>query len=401
MRFFAIMGVLLLHMNKLYSPYHEWHVAWNQPPAAIIGHSINYLFDLGYWGVPLFFVISGFILALPFAKHYLIGTPKPSYGKYILRRLTRLEPPYLICLMISVGVSVLIFGQSLRNVVMENYPSLFYGQGFINQRMPAINPVLWSLEVEVQWYLSLPLFAMMFKVKPAILRRAAFVGLSALLYFAGTRVPSPFLVERGFLSFCQYFFVGCILADVYITNWKSAPTRLPVYDLLLPASLILIAAYLTITDSWASCQGLAFAWPIIFKNTFANLILMPATMLMIYISAFRGVAFGRIVCNRWITTIGGMCYTLYLYHYLIARIVNNRICAHLPATSSQYVSIGFAALVVIIGSGIFVLTEKPFMYRDWPKTLATAVRSTLSQWQPSHPESELQKNKAASPRDTA
>ena len=55
---------------------------------------------VGFRGVELFFVISGFILGLPFAAHYLKGAAPVSLRKYYLRRLTRLEPPYIVALLV-------------------------------------------------------------------------------------------------------------------------------------------------------------------------------------------------------------------------------------------------------------------------------------------------------------
>src|SRR6266513_382861 len=47
------------------------------------------LFELGGRGVELFFVISGFILAVPFASQHLCGGPRLGLRKYFLRRITR------------------------------------------------------------------------------------------------------------------------------------------------------------------------------------------------------------------------------------------------------------------------------------------------------------------------
>jgi peptidoglycan/LPS O-acetylase OafA/YrhL len=52
---------------------------------------LSQLLSLGYLGVPLFFALSGFIIARPF----LAGTA-PGVRRYFMRRLRRLEPPYLI-----------------------------------------------------------------------------------------------------------------------------------------------------------------------------------------------------------------------------------------------------------------------------------------------------------------
>src|SRR2546430_10891084 len=61
------------------------------------GHGLlDAILGQGQFGVELFFVISGFVLALPFVAHHVQSGPKPSLRRYYARRLTRLEPPYLI-----------------------------------------------------------------------------------------------------------------------------------------------------------------------------------------------------------------------------------------------------------------------------------------------------------------
>ncbi|HYW39566.1 MAG TPA: acyltransferase family protein, partial [Terriglobales bacterium] len=88
LRFAAIGMVILFHLNGYLtakSPFYSAappHSDWLAQAAMV-----------GFRGVELFFVISGFILGLPFAAHYLKGAAPVSLRKYYLRRLTRLEPP--------------------------------------------------------------------------------------------------------------------------------------------------------------------------------------------------------------------------------------------------------------------------------------------------------------------
>jgi len=56
--------------------------------------------DLPKRGVELFFAISGFILGVPFASALLRNAPAVNLKQYLLRRLTRLEPPYFISLFV-------------------------------------------------------------------------------------------------------------------------------------------------------------------------------------------------------------------------------------------------------------------------------------------------------------
>jgi peptidoglycan/LPS O-acetylase OafA/YrhL len=59
------------------------------------------LLSHGGYGVEVFFAISGFILALPFARQWLQGGRVVQLRQYFLRRVTRLEPPYIVALFVA------------------------------------------------------------------------------------------------------------------------------------------------------------------------------------------------------------------------------------------------------------------------------------------------------------
>src|SRR3954462_11306684 len=88
LRFLAIFSVVvIMHISyylneKFYGGDFVYNHYWK-----------NFIIEGGV-GVPLFFVISGFILALPFAKWRLNGERQVRLKNYYLRRVTRLEPPY-------------------------------------------------------------------------------------------------------------------------------------------------------------------------------------------------------------------------------------------------------------------------------------------------------------------
>ncbi|HVG16816.1 MAG TPA: acyltransferase family protein, partial [Chitinophagaceae bacterium] len=68
----------------------------------IVGAYWRSFFMEGGHGVTLFFMISGFILSLPFAKMHLQkeGAKRINLKEYYIRRLVRLEPPYIIALIL-------------------------------------------------------------------------------------------------------------------------------------------------------------------------------------------------------------------------------------------------------------------------------------------------------------
>ena len=96
LRFLAILPVLILHAASQLLIARGWTTFapdWSKTHGLILR-----VIGTGGIGVQIFFVISGFIIALPFARHALLGAPAPKLGRYFLRRLTRIEPPYILAL---------------------------------------------------------------------------------------------------------------------------------------------------------------------------------------------------------------------------------------------------------------------------------------------------------------
>src|SRR5204862_7288800 len=94
LRFIALAAVFICHLpstllKHVPELYHQTHCELELVRSMIFGG----------FGVQLFFMISGFVLALPFVRYHLGEGPPVSLGKYFLRRLTRLEPPYIVNLL--------------------------------------------------------------------------------------------------------------------------------------------------------------------------------------------------------------------------------------------------------------------------------------------------------------
>jgi len=68
--------------------------------------------------VQLFVAISGFIVTIPFVRHFLLGERKPSLRAFYVKRITRIEPPYVIALVLF-GVGV--FMTARENFRIEDF----------------------------------------------------------------------------------------------------------------------------------------------------------------------------------------------------------------------------------------------------------------------------------------
>src|ERR1700691_4764835 len=82
--------------------------------------------DLAKRGVELFFAISGFILGVPFASHYLLNAPQVKLKAYYLRRLTRLEPPYFLSLLACAAMQAVVSHRSLSDMAPHLLASFVY-----------------------------------------------------------------------------------------------------------------------------------------------------------------------------------------------------------------------------------------------------------------------------------
>jgi peptidoglycan/LPS O-acetylase OafA/YrhL len=238
LRCIAIISVVLYHLGGFLG----WRVA-----------------EYGYRGVNLFYVISGFILGLPFAVQHLQQESPVKLKSYFLRRLTRLEPPYLLSLLICFIGLVWLEGRDGRGLL----PPLAASAGYVHSlwfgAQSPINPVTWSLEVEVQFYCLAPVLALVFALRPQRLRRAVLLALVILagivqLYFW----DASFRLKFSILFAIQFFLAGFLLADVYLVDWKEKPARSWRWDLAaLPGWPLLFT--LSDTQVWVAFPILAFA----------------------------------------------------------------------------------------------------------------------------------------------
>ncbi len=360
LRFFAIALVVLLHAVRLYELDSAADLSGNLP-ADIALH--------GGVGVRLFFVISGFILVLPFARNYLKDGKPVSLKKYYLRRLTRLEPPYIIAMTMWLMVAVLIKHKPFLESLPHYISGITYSHFFFYLRPNDLFFASWSLEIEAQFYVLAPFLALVFAIGNSRTRRTAMV--SAIFVSC---LPQLFLSERvrGLLWFTlpaqlPLFLTGFLLAEAYLAGWhRAARGRALYFDAV--ASFAFLGILLLFKFNLNQC------WDMLF---------LAALVFLFYMSCFNGVCWNAVVRNKWIVTIGGMCYSIYLFHrvvlYFFSEFVITRI--RLPGPLYLDASIKICSMLLITaaaGALIFMIVEKPFMRRDWHLQLFNKVKQACA-----------------------
>lgn len=148
------------------------------------------------------------------------------------------------------------------------------------------------------------------------------------------------------LNFAHYFLTGFLLADLYLTGQLRGNDKHLRWDAVTLMAAAAIIAVLT---------------------RFGHLyFLLPLMVGTLYAGFFMGRLSNAFVRARWIVIIGGMCYTIYLYHILI---ISNLMTKTIPLASiTRPFNLDFALqlgmimpVVFAACAFLFVYTEKPFM----------------------------------------
>ena len=181
----------------------------------------------GNLGVDHFFGISGFLLALPWFVRAREGRPAPSAAAFYRRRWWRIAPAYYLQLAaLFLAVLPLLHGWSYWRSDLYVYALNAAAHGlFLHNLAPltsasmGVNGALWTLGVEAQFYLLLPLVAPLFVRRPAAMLAAAMAIALAWRLFAG----SDFL-RAQLPAYLGHFALGIVLGRAWLAR-RGAPSR--------------------------------------------------------------------------------------------------------------------------------------------------------------------------------
>lgn len=356
LRFVAISSVFLAHT------YHCTLGSATPHPCGLL----HFFMHTAGRGVELFFVVSGFILGLPLARHFLCGAPPVDTARYFWRRLTRLEPPYII-VMVGFFLAQAIpvhssFTSDLdtTSLLKSLGASLLYCHWILIGQRPHLNGVAWSLEVEVQFYILAPIIAaLVFSVSNSFLRRLVF----GALIVAAPWVQQLYEVSPNtILGQIQYFLLGLLLVDIFLSDVRVQVD--PIKNCVLAGFLLVCVFGIPVRESS----------PI-------HLNLFCAFLLVLFLLAMSPGPLRDALRFRPISITGGMCYSIYLLHYPIVVIVGRatRGLAENSGIAPAFLINALAGgLVTLICAGMFfLLIEKPCMDPQWPQKFHARAISFL------------------------
>lgn len=343
LRFVAIFTVFIVHVIAyLLGMNRYWSSAW------LMSH-----YEHLARGVELFFVISGFVIAMPFLKAEKRGGDQVPLKDYFARRLTRLEPPFLIAMLLTYASLVLVHHASAGALWPHLLATCTYTHAMVYGSKSPIAFITWSLEIEVQFYVVAPLIMTIARLRPWV-RHFAFIGLAVASLVCRKLIAACHpVLAASLIEYLPFFIAGIIVCDLAIENGFWGSQRSLRWDAI--GALSLLAAYaLPATALW---EGGAL--PILFGA--------------VVMSAFRGRLLAVLMSLPWLTAIGGMCYTIYLLHvpliYFFGHITERAFVGRSLALNAGIQLLVLSPPVLVICSLFFLLIEKPCMNKQWPRNL--------------------------------
>lgn len=260
--------------------------------------------ESGFLGVDVFFVVSGFLMAIL----YKTGETK----KFFERRAKRLLPAYFTTVAITLIASIfIVLPFELGQVATQSIYSIFFANnfGFWMQNSyfskTDFNPLLhlWSLGVEIQFYLIVPLLVWFFRKSKIFLPLILIGSFLSCVFIVGISPKTSFFMMP--LRIWE-FLIGFVIA-YYLTNKGNIKTTK--YQWIGLVGLILLCAIPFINVDGQSLNRLE-AHP-----SFYALLVCFATSLIL------GCGLPKILqqshFGKFLAKIGDYSYSIYLVHFPI------------------------------------------------------------------------------------
>lgn len=293
---------------------------------SIIAKIVTLTVNMGWLGVQLFFVLSGFLIT------YILIEAKKNQTKHLfrnfyLRRVLRIFPIYYLFLIFSF-VIVVIFSV-VPDWLQSAYDLKWWYFFYINNWLLYAHDIgfshLWSLAVEEQFYLIWP-FLVVFTPSRFLPIACTVIILSSVIcrlvihiYLPGIAESAVYILTPARLDSLA---IGALLAIMLTDKQKSRFIDGSVAIVFI-ISLIYMLTTLIIARSFSATEP---GWQIL-NQTFAALLFVTAvyyaqsvetknTKIKFYI---------KLLSLPWLRSVGRYSYTMYIIHFPVSRILHSYI----------------------------------------------------------------------------
>lgn len=374
----ALYGFRVL-MTLLVANFHIWQQSWLPQTVTLLGSriSFDYITRTGYIFVDGLILLSGFLLFLPHAGCRREGTKPPSVLAFYRNRLWRILPSYLLAVLAAYFLFALPQGsyasEGARRLDLWSHLTLtqtFFLQPYYGT---PLNGVLWTVCIEMQFYLLFPLLARWARKKPGLtlsLMMAAGWLYRAFVYY---KVEDTAMYINQLPAFLDVYALGMLGAMGYEAGRafleKCAPRRKTALQWAAAAGLAL-CIWVVLQILHAQCtMGLQSTALLRLGQLKHRLPLALVLLGCILTSAFLPRPLEWLLGNRLMRRLSGLTFNFYIWHqFLAVQYVRNWFPNTLhsdPGLQWAFTVLCYASTLVLAAA----LTAVTDRVADWGKSL--------------------------------
>lgn len=283
-------------------------------------------------GVAIFFVLSGFLLGRPWLVRVAMSSRPPAAGPYLWKRFLRIAPLYVVTVAIALGLLRSNQGAGLRTWLV----TLVMGNTYVDEALPAGLTHMWSLAVEVAFYVFLPviMLALIGTRRRLAPRRFVFgLAVMAAITYVWSFLVTPFLEERisampglWLPAYLLWFAAGLLLALVQVLREQGLRpryagrlvtlARLPGSAWLLASGLMLVAATPIAGPTMLSALSPA---EVAVKHTLYAAVALVVVATAVF--ADPAALYGRLLAHPFSRWLGRISYGIFCLHLPVLHLV--------------------------------------------------------------------------------
>ena len=205
--------------------YHIWQQSWLMPVIGTI--SFDLIPRYGFLLVDMMILISGFCLFIPYARGMVYKEKMPDAKEFYIKRIARIFPSYFLSMIIAlVFIVVLKKGWFNSFFIKDTLTHLTFTYNWFVDTLLHTNyiGVLWTVAIEVQFYLIFPLIAKWFTKKPFLTYLAMLIiGVGATIIIkSNLNGDNSTYFVNNFFTFLPVFANGMLSSLIYIEYTKKA-----------------------------------------------------------------------------------------------------------------------------------------------------------------------------------
>ena len=320
LRFLAALAVVLYHYT-----FRGFAEGGYSPVEYLV---LGEVFKYGFYGVQLFFIISGFVI--------LMTASKRDAPNFVISRITRLYPAFWVCVSLTAAFILWKGGEVFQIGLVQYLLNLTMISGFAG--VEAVDGVYWTLLVEIKFYALIFVLLVFGQIKRIEWFLVFWLALTAFSIV----VPLPKIITFLFLTDWSSFFIAGALFYLVRQNGLN----------LMRSAMLIVSLALSLWQNLSEIKHLA----VVYKSDFSPYV--SSAVILVCFAVFLMISLGRTkgLSSQKLIKLGVLTYPLYLIHQNIGFMMFQEF----GDSVNRYVLLAALVLIMLLASWlIHRLVEQP------------------------------------------